>query len=138
MEEQIKLLHNQGLTIQQIHKRLGCARATIAYHIDPVAKEKTLLRIQRQRTAKKASRALKLPKIKLKKVKHIKVKTKKVKPVKKTKKDFKPETKQNRSFKTKDQNLSQKIAVNLGDNKNTIVYTRPGYSIEKLRTKYLK
>lgn len=136
MEEQIKLLHNQGLTIQQIHKRLGCARATIAYHIDPVAKEKTLLRIKRQRTAKKASRALKLPKIKLKKVKPIKVKTEKVNPVKKSKKDFKPETKQTRNFKTKDQKLSEKVLVRL-DHK-TQVYTRYPDDIERLRTKYLK
>lgn len=138
MKEQILQLKNQGLTIQQIAQALNCSRANVSYHTDATAKEKTLERIKHQREIKKASRALKLPKIKVKKVKPIKVKEKKVKPLKKTKKDFKPETKQTRVFKTKDQNLKEKIAVKLNDSKNTIVFTYPGYNLEKLRAKYLK
>jgi hypothetical protein len=135
MKEQILELFQHGLTIQQIHHRLGCARATIAYHVSPVSKEQTLTRIKRQREIKKASRPLKVPKIKVKKEKPVK------EPMTKSNTNFKDKKepvakKKERHFKNKDQKLQEKVLFRL-DHK-TQVYAYPDADINKLRAKWLK
>lgn len=54
MKEQILKLHGQGKSYNEISLTLGCAKSTIAYHINPKVKEKQYLRNSTNRRAAKA------------------------------------------------------------------------------------
>lgn len=148
MEQQILALHDQGYNYNQIANSLGCSRATVRYHIEPKAKENTKLRVELQR-AKKKKEKMKLkenfvikPSLKLLKKEQpkieVKEKQKKPKRAKKEKESLTALDPRKRVFKSKPLNLKEKIAVNLGDAKNTIVYTSDKkYKLKDLQLKYL-
>lgn len=72
--------------------------------------------------------------------KEVRIKLKKAKPNKKERpvKASNSNDPKKRIFKNKDLNLKEKIAVNLGDSKNTIVYTtNKKYNLKELQKKYL-
>jgi predicted transcriptional regulator len=146
MEQQILQLHNQGLNYNQIANTLGCSRSTVRYHIKPQDKADTKTRVELSRANKKKmkQKEKKLrPSLKpiVKEKPKVEVKEPKKKAVKKEKKSDNNKNASDpkkRVFKNRDLGLKEKIAVNLMDSKNTIVYTMPGYDINELREKYLK
>lgn len=49
IKDEIKELRERGYSFQQIAKELNCAKSTVSYHLGEGQKQKTLLRIKKQR-----------------------------------------------------------------------------------------
>jgi DNA-binding CsgD family transcriptional regulator len=144
MGEQILALHNQGLNYNQIANALGCSRLTVRYHLNPQDKINAKTRVELSR-AKKAKAKVKTKEtfvIVTTPKKEVKIKPEKVKSAKKERKadnNKNASDPKKRVFKNRDLGLKEKIAVNLMDNKNTIVYTtNPKYNLKELQLKFLK
>lgn len=132
LKDQIIQLRTEGLSYSQIAKQLAISNGTIAYHVGPTQKEKTL---QRQRKLQEKIKAQKPPKEK--KPKPIKVKVIKIKKVRmgnKPKPEKAPVNRRDTVFKTKAVDYSKLIKIRLDE--KTEVYVKPGYNITALKAKY--
>lgn len=132
MKEQIMQLRAEGCSYNEIVRRLGCAKSTIAFHCS--TKESHDKHLARSRKHKAKARALKQVIVRPPRVvkikKEIKEKPRGLRVDKRLASDLEPK----KLFKTIPLNLDQKIPVRI--NAKTIVYAKNEADVERIKLKY--